>query len=214
MKRALVVLLILVLCGCTSWRYRTEEEKVFFSIRSWNHDPLDYEVNGADVSSFRSLRDGYAKDRHRVYLKGDVICGADPATFEILRDGYSKDSARVFLGRCVLPDADPKTWVLLGDYWSRDARSVFHAQRVIPGAQPETFRYLGNSWALDGRRAFHHLPLYTEDCDGPDQLRLSIFDDVDPESFVVVESFKAKDSRREYDALRRPIHPAQTTPGS
>jgi len=68
------------------------------------------------------LRDGYAKDRHRVYLKGDVISGSDPATFEILRDGYSNDSVRVFLGRCVLPDSDPKTWVLLAmPFWSTTA---------------------------------------------------------------------------------------------
>lgn len=205
MKRLLILLALAVQTGCTSWHYRVDGEKVVFGIRSWNHGPLDYVVSGADVASFRTLKDGYAKDRAHVYLKGDLIPGADPASFEILKDGYARDSHHVFLSRCSLDGADPATWSLIAEYWSRDATWVFQGYSVVSGAKPATFRYVGDGWAIDGATAYHHLGLYADDCDQPSSsLRLTRFEGIDPSTFEVIDGFTAKDAKRRYDALKRP----------
>ncbi len=203
MKRVLLIVLLVFNAGCTSWDYRIEGKKVVFGTRSWNHAPLDYEVRGADTATFRVLKDGYARDRTQVYLKGDVIAGADPVSFEILKDGYTRDKNHVFLSKCSLDGADPQTWRLIAEYWSRDAKRVFQGYSVIPGTKPDTFRYIKDGWAIDGARAYHHLALFPEDCSQPNQfLRLTVFDDVDPSTFEVIDGFHAKDARQHFDALK------------
>lgn len=204
MTRLLLLLLIALQAGCTSWHYRVEKDKVVFGIRSWNHDPLDYPVEGADAASFRTLKDGYAKDGAHVYLKGKRIENADPATFQILEDGYAKDKNRVFLSKCALEGADPQSWTLIAEYWSRDANKVFQGYSVVPGANPETFRHIEGEWAIDGKRAYHHLSLYGADCHVTSTLRLTVFDGIDPSTFEVIDAFHAKDAHQQYDALSRP----------
>jgi len=202
MNRLLLIVALVAQTGCTTWNYRIEGENVVFGIRSWNHDPLNYVISGADAASFRPIKDGYAKDRSHVYLKGEVIPDADPATFTILSGGYAKDVHRVFLSRCSLPGADPDTWRFIAEFWSRDATFVFQGHCVVPGANPDTFRYIKDSWAIDGKRAYHHLAFYPDDCSGFGPFnRLSVFEDIDPTTFLVIDAFRAKDSRREYDAL-------------
>ncbi len=51
----LTIVGMLLLSGCTSWKYKVEDE-VKFEIRSWNHDPIikavedaDPEINGVSV---------------------------------------------------------------------------------------------------------------------------------------------------------------------
>lgn len=214
MKYLSLLLLIGLQAGCTSWHYCVEKDKVVFGIRSWNHGPLDYPVEGADVASFRTLKDGYAKDSTHVYLKGERIEHADPATFQILKDGYAKDKNRVFLSKCSLEGADPKSWVLIAEYWSRDAFKVYQGYSVVPGATPQTFRHIKGEWAIDDKRAYHHLSLYGADCHVESTLRLTVFDGIDPSTFEVLDDFRAKDAHQQYDALRRPNQAAQTTPKS
>ena len=209
MKRTLLFLLIAIQTGCTSWHYRVEKDKVVFGIRSWNHDPLDYPVEGADVASFRTLKNGYAMDGAHVYLQGERIENAEPATFQILKDGYAKDRHRVFLSKCTLEGADPRSWMLIAEYWSRDSSRVYQGYSVVPGAHPETFRHIKGEWAIDDKRAYHHLNFYSADCHVEATLQLTVFDSIDPSSFEVIDGFHAKDAHHQYDALRGPNQPSQ-----
>ena len=185
---------------------------MIFGIRSWNHDPLDYTVEGADARSFRSLNDGYALDKYHVYLEGDRIENADPSTFTILKDGYSKDKNHIFLRTCALKGADPGTWSLIAEYWSRDANRVYQGYWNIPGAKPATFRYIRDCWAIDDARAYHHITSYPADCSVPltnPFNRLTIFNDVDVATFDVIDSFRARYARQLFDALNGTVELSQ-----
>ena len=57
-------------------------------------------IKGASASSFKILRDGYAKDAWHVYFHGRQIKGANPHTFKCKKHGYAEDKRHTYyLGR-------------------------------------------------------------------------------------------------------------------
>ena len=55
-----------------------------------------HEVKDASASSFRILRDGYAKDAWNAYHNGHKIKGASSASFKALGEGYAGDAWNVY----------------------------------------------------------------------------------------------------------------------
>jgi hypothetical protein len=203
MKHFLFLFVVVLQAGCTSMQYQVKNEKVHFCVRSWNHGPLDYVIEGADVSSFRALGDNYAADNAHVYYRSTRIENADPRSFKILQDGYSKDRNHVFLQTCTLPAADPDSFVQINAFWTKDKNRVYQGYSIVPEATPSNFRYLQKNWAIDQKRAYHHLGWVSTNCTASDpHLKLKIFEDIDPATFEVIDSFHAKDTKRHYDALK------------
>lgn len=191
-----------MLQGCTTWNYDVKSDHVVFEVRSWNHNPLDYVVENADIPSFESIETGYAKDANSVYYKGFKIENADPHTFEILELGYAKDAKRVYLLRCALPSADPGSFTIVAGNWVKDQNQVFYGRTPIPEADPVTFRTIGDCWAIDNQNAYQHIRGFSASCGSEDSLiPVIVFMDVETKTFEEIDCFHARDSTRTYDAL-------------
>lgn len=73
-------------------------------------------LDGADVASFADLKDGYVKDKNKVWYLADIISGADVATFTIVRENvaadeygsvYAKDKSNVYFGSEIIEGVNP-----------------------------------------------------------------------------------------------------------
>ena len=100
----------------------------------------------ADVSTFSDLKDGYAKDKNKVWYLADIISGADVATFQSLGEGYTKDRARAYFAGSVIEKADAGTFIVVkenitadeyGSVYAKDKNNVYSGTEVIEGANPE-----------------------------------------------------------------------------
>tara|TARA_B100001093_G_scaffold514149_1_gene587539 strand:+ start:52 stop:654 length:603 start_codon:yes stop_codon:yes gene_type:complete len=194
------LLILLILSGCTSWKYAKDGDGVSFGVRSWNHDPISVSIPTADAATFRQVGDGYAIDRVSAYYKGRIIEYADPDTFRVLGSGYSYDQFHVYRGTCRLEESDPLTFQILDGGWSKDNRNVFHGHSLISEADVSSFRFLGDCWAIDNERAFQALSMVSTSCGSGSLLGVAIFDGIDPYSFVVIDCFNARDGSRNYEA--------------
>ncbi len=195
----LLTMILLLLSGCGSQMYKINDQ-VTFEIRSWNHAPIIRDIENADPETFQDLDDGFGKDKERVFYKGKEIIGADPATFQQTQLSYSKDLNNVYLFTCRLDSASPDTFQLLGGAWSKDSNNVYHGHQQVE-ADAASFRFAENNWALDKSRAYHALRWVPLGCHTNNFLKVKIFENIDPETFEVIDAFKAKDKNGVYNAL-------------
>ncbi|WP_186300535.1 DKNYY domain-containing protein [Shewanella sp. KCT] len=198
----LIIVAVLLIPGCTSWKYKVDD-KVTFEIGSWNHDPIIKTVENADPETFSQLGEGFGKDRYRVFYKGNEIPGADPSTFEQMKWAFSKDTKGVYLFTCQLEGANPATLQLLDGSWSKDEQYIYHGYQRVK-ADAATFRFIGDNWALDNSNAYHALTWVSLGCANNGHLQVKVFEDIDQETFRVIDAFKAKDKNGIYNALSSP----------
>ena len=191
---------VFYLVGCANITYQISDEDVTFNTRSWNHDPIIKKVKNADPATFRNLNNGYGADKSKVFYKGDEIPEADPTTFKQIKWAYSKDANHVYLHSCLLESANPNEFLILGGSWSKDRKNVYRGRDLIQ-ADVESFRYLGDNWAIDKNNAYHALEGTSLDCVGGEFLKVTRFLNIDIESFVITDGFKAKDKNGKYDVL-------------
>ena len=214
MKNSALIAISFFLAGCTSWKYNVSEDGVIFRITSWNHDPIEVKVEGADPETFRVKKRGYAIDENSVFYKGVRIDDAEPRSFRMLSDGYAADDVSVYLYRCRLDSADPERFEVLEERWGRDSYRVYHGYRLVAEADASTFQLVGRNWAIDHQRAFHALPWATIECSDNDILEVKVFEGIDPSTFSVLSGFTARDKNRTYDALTNPDKVEDTNPDS
>lgn len=203
MRIVFLILISILVSGCTSWNYRVTNENVAFEIRSWNHDPIIKNVEKADSATFMNLGKGYGADRDRVFYKGNEIPNVDPKTFVHMEWAYSKDSKNVFLHTCQLESANPNEFRILGGSWSKDKENVYHGYELVH-ADAKSFQFLGNNWAVDKMNAYHALSSVSLGCSSSEHLQVTTFKGTDIESFKVIDGFRAKDKHGEYNALKSP----------
>ena len=201
---------LLFLSGCGGWQYKVSDE-VTFEIRSWNHDPIIRTVENADPETFQNMDEDFGKDNERVFYKGDEIIGADPATFEQIYWAYSKDSNSVYLFTCKLENASPSTFQVLKGSWSKDSQNVYHGHQQVE-ADVTSFYFVDNGWALDKSRAYHALTWVSLGCNDSGHLKVKVFENIDPETFEVIDAFTAKDKNGTYDVLPSPNKSVKLTP--
>lgn len=165
--------------------YHVNDDRVYY----WNAFPgKAFQIDGADVSSFRVLDRSYAKDASTVYLEGTPLAGADPATFELLDGELSKDAHAVYLSDGRVLSDDPAHFTILPnvDYYlfTEDARTVHVNANPIAGADPPTFRVLRGAYTQDSGSVYS----FTD--------RIA---DADASSFEVLEGpFAREDARSAY----------------
>ena len=103
-----------------------------------------FQIEGADVPSFRVLDDTYAADKTTVYLDGRPLAEPDPTTFELLeRPGVAKDRSKVYQRDRVLSD-DPANFELLDGELSKDSQSVYWSDGRVLSDDPEHFAIISN----------------------------------------------------------------------
>ncbi len=221
-------LLTLALAACDSEKprpmdragYHVREGRVWF-MSTWTSAP--FEVPGADAATFVwPLRGGdladYAKDRQRVFLRGQPVKDADPASFEILTDGFSRDAAHVFRGDTVICD-DPAHFEILSANFVKNSKAVY---RLHPTVEVQTtdvanFRSLVEggeySYFVDGSHVYVNGNIVTgaapatfrvlKGAHGTDARRAYYFDKLMPDgtllaSFEVLEGQYSRDAQRVY----------------
>lgn len=113
-------------------------------------------IKGASASSFRILREGYAKDSWNVYYLGRVIKGASADSFTTLGWGYAKDTWNVYFDGKKIKSASSDSFQLLRDGYAKDTWNVYFRGKKIDGASPESFRCDDHGYARDTWHSYRH----------------------------------------------------------
>jgi hypothetical protein len=143
---------ILMACG---GKYGKKEEKVFYSYWPNENSRKEYEVQGADIESFKVLKGFffvgkiYAVDKYHAYYRGLAIENADVTTFKAINEYYSVDNGHIFWSEKVLSTANPQTLKILVDEYALDSDSVYYQGKVLSGADSKTFTTIGHYYAKD-----------------------------------------------------------------
>lgn len=170
--------------------YHVDGAKVWY-LENWTSKP--FEVAGVDASTFqcplpKDASETYARDRHRVYLRGRALAGVDPATFEILDGSYSRDASHVYRGETRICD-DPAHFEVLSANFVKNSKVVY---RLYPQVEVQTtdvasFRKLaeneGYSYFADRSQVY---------------VNGNPIEGADPASFTVVQGGHGRDARRAY----------------
>ena len=120
--------------------YARDSRQVYFH----NGDGRVKLIQGAEVSTFRSLGDTYfARDARRIYAYGKPLPRLELTSWELLRCWYSRDARRVYyLNReirgtdrdsftvCTPPDAPP-----LADHLARDKNHFYQNDEITEEAR-------------------------------------------------------------------------------
>jgi hypothetical protein len=98
-------------------------------------------IAGADPSTFRVIKGGYAEDGSQVFYFTDRIAGAQRASFEVLTGPYAADAHRVYWMGKAVGDADPATFRVLNAAFecSADDSRAYYRDIVIDGVAPASF---------------------------------------------------------------------------
>lgn len=135
-------------------------------------------MDSVQLSSFRLLADGYARDASRLFYEGQPVRVRDLATFELLRDGYQRDKVTAYYERQPIAGSDGSTFEVLDVGYSRDRASVFFtdyrapdpAQRGrtirVAGATPASFVVKAASYAVDATHVYHNGRVISADVPG------------------------------------------------
>ena len=118
----------------------------------------------ADVSTFKVLKYGYAKDKNNVYYKGDVLKFVEPSTFKLKEkkevnrkdtsdtDYYKVENEVFYKGKKVKGVFTIRDFKDLGDGYAIDSFYAYYNGVRIEGAHATGFKNLGKGYAKD---SFH-----------------------------------------------------------
>lgn len=102
-------------------------------------------LNNADVTSFTDLKDGYAKDKNKVWYLADVIDVADAITFQSIGEGYARDKTHVYFVGDFIENVDVATFTLVkgdvdineyGSVYAKDKNYVYSGGEIVEGVSP------------------------------------------------------------------------------
>ena len=132
MKRHLtfiVLILIAILNHAQTAGYRRIRGLVYYS---------DRQIETADFITCKILIHGYAKDKDKVYYKGDVLSYVDPKTFRL--KGMDENNGGT------MPDSE---------YFKIDHYVFYNGEKVKGVHSIRDFRDLGNGYAIDAFNAYY-----------------------------------------------------------
>ena len=114
-------------------------------------------VKGADVNSFRSLNNCYAKDTNRIYFYGyhdkanngihEIPC--NNATFSLLEYPYGKDNESAFYVYTKIAGSDGSSFLVVGNDFSKDKNHVYFKTKILNGADAASFMVIPHEESLD-----------------------------------------------------------------
>lgn len=179
--------------------------------------PLEYSIDksavyyrtkrmiGSDPESFRLLVDPevgehkYVKDKHHVYLDGQIVAQADPATFRFMNERYSayaKDNKNIYFAGQIVKEADRQSFSWVNDKrnhengYFKDKAHIYYDGQIVTDANVKQFTALDDPYC-DGL-----------DCYFTDQVYIyhkgDSMTEMDAPSFVVSSSNYAKDKHHVY----------------
>lgn len=127
--------------------------------------PTDFKKLDIDKKTFKILefnskntyKSEYAKDKNKVFYKGQEIIGADSSTFKVLDALYSKDKNQVFFEGKGMVGSNSSNFEKIdssGDY-TKDKNQVFYRGKEIVGADLLTFKLLDGLYSKDKNHVFY-----------------------------------------------------------
>ncbi|MCI0662069.1 MAG: DKNYY domain-containing protein [Acidobacteria bacterium] len=166
--RVITCLCGIILCfsGCQVG-YKKVDGK--WSYVTWN-EAEGYRTHkiGADDSTFEILGNKkYAKDKNKVYYKGDPILGADPLTFVLLEGGdyanYAKDKDHVYLLYYPVLNADPNSFSEIKFPYAKDKKSIYCGTLPMSVKNIEEFEVLqsASGYIISGKDFIEHKEEYS-----------------------------------------------------
>lgn len=96
-------------------------------------------LEGVDVSTFRVLKNGYAKDKNKAYFLGELMVQSHGPSFKVLRHLFAKDNQQVFY-RSVVVSQQTESFKILNPYYSKDFEFAYYKGTQIPDADSKTFQ--------------------------------------------------------------------------
>lgn len=120
------VLALLCLAGCTGTGYRQIGGEWFYVILgSVGDEPQKLRLD-VDPDTFQYFeREGYAKDKNKVFYEGQVIERTDATSFIVDDEIYARDNNHVYFQGVIVQRADPRTFVSLGFPYGKDGKHGF-----------------------------------------------------------------------------------------
>ncbi len=135
-----VLLIPLFLTACSNPRselYEVKNEGVYYRAeQDISLGQGEFEIPGADPSTFRALSYPYAADKDRVYIQGKVIKGIDRNSFQILNSAHSYDKDQVYFVTQKIEGADPQTIKSVNLWTVKDGTAVYYRGGKVEGADP------------------------------------------------------------------------------
>ena len=176
--------IILFIPACIFNSGYQEKNGTYVYVLSYEGTTRDNPIEGVDAETFVILdKNGYAKDKLRVYYKGFPVEGADPVSFELITEHYGRDADHVYYELELVPGADPATFKVFDTQWGRDANDIYLQYRPLDACDPSSFVLLKPDWEKDDQCVYRNLSKVPE---------------ADPASFVVLNYYFAKDKNHVY----------------
>ncbi len=128
----------------------------------------------ADISTFRILGAGYAKDRNNVYMNGKILPYVDPSSFRVIipkndqegiynydfrghRDGgYFKSTFDVFYDGQKIEGASASSFQVLKNGYAKDSFNVFYRGKKIDGCSASSFAIIDGGYVKDSFNVYYY----------------------------------------------------------
>ncbi len=122
-------------------RYEWGEKKGYHL--SWWKEYYDSKlIKDVDLQTFQVLNKYYAKDKERVYFKGQPVYNADSKSFKVIEWVYWKDKNYVFLEWGPIFWADSKTFKILWWWYAKDRNKIYYSRTPVKWADIRSFEVL------------------------------------------------------------------------
>jgi hypothetical protein len=141
------------------WNFSCPKDNSMYNGKTDKHIFMSWmrgsSVENADVVSFKSLSETYAKDKNNAYSWGEVIKNADAASFEVIQErpiATSKDKNNIYFWGNIFEGVHPTDfsiiWCDIQTCYIHDKKNVYWTywdwfKRVtVTWADVETFKYV------------------------------------------------------------------------
>lgn len=126
-------------------------------------------IVGADPTSFRLLKEGYATDALHAYYLGVPFAVRDVASFEVLEYGFTRDRMRGYNRLIEIAGSDGTSFTALDSDYAKDAKHAWYsyldndpktgrmrsASLDIKGADAASFATKTAGYAIDAKRVYY-----------------------------------------------------------
>lgn len=198
----LVFVIILIITGCRERKcglYVKEGNTIVYRTCLFPASDFDTELEGVDPRTFvvlpktKDLGLQFARDKHQVYEKGEVLPGLEPSSFQYLGNGFIRDSDSVHfigfnknIGSNIITNASRNSFKVKKMYpYAEDSNYIFYGPRIMDVNNKDQFVTISTNWAkTDSFYYFEGFKLGKADYN----------------SFEILGEYKAKDKNGIYES--------------
>lgn len=161
---AILIILIFFSCSSEYEKREDKVYYKFWSFGQggWNEKVLE-NADLESFSEIKSDDNTYGKDEFNVYYENEIIPGADPTTFKILKKGFAIDAKRAYYYNDSIENSNPKEFEVIDYDFSKNHQNVFYKNKSLNVCSVDNFSFvfpnkdnvLGR-WSKDGCHYFYN----------------------------------------------------------